>query len=84
MGTKDKLLERFKQQPKDFTWNELVRLFSLLGFELGTKGKTSGSRAIFAKGECTFSVHKPHPGSIVKSYVIKQVMDYLTELGLLS
>lgn len=53
MGTKDKLIERFKRQPKDFTWDELVRLFSLLGFELSNKGKTSGSRVIFIKGECS-------------------------------
>lgn len=83
MGTKDKLIDRFKRQPKDFTWDELVRLFSLLGFELNNKGKTSGSRVIFIKGECSYVAHKPHPGSIVKSCVMKQVLDYLNELELL-
>ena len=83
MGTKEKLIGRFKRQPKDFTWEELVRLFSLLGFEMGNKGKTSGSRVIFVKGENTYTAHKPHPGSIVKSYVIKQVLDYLNGLELL-
>ena len=39
MGSKDKLIERFKLLPKDFTWDELKRLFSILGFELGNKGK---------------------------------------------
>lgn len=83
VGTKEKLIERFKRQPKDYTWDELVRLFTLLGFELNNKGKTSGSRVIFIKGECSYVAHKPHPGSIVKSYVMKQVLEYLNGLDLL-
>ena len=83
MGTKEKLIERFKRQPKDFSWDELVRLFSLLGFEMGNKGKTSGSRVIFVKGELTYFAHKPHPGSIVKGCVMKQVLEYLNGLDLL-
>ncbi|MEZ3549966.1 MAG: type II toxin-antitoxin system HicA family toxin [Muribaculaceae bacterium] len=77
MGTKDKLVERFKSQPCDFSWNELVRLFAVFGYEVGNKGKTSGSRIIFKKGESAYAAHKPHPGSIVKPYVKKQVMDFL-------
>lgn len=37
MGTREKLIERFKAQPCDFTWNELVRLFALFGYEVGTR-----------------------------------------------
>lgn len=47
MSTKEKLVERFKSQPKDFTFEELIRLFKLFGFEIGSKGKTSGSRMEF-------------------------------------
>jgi len=43
MSTKEKLIERFIKQPKDFTWDELVRLFGILGFNVYNKGKTSGS-----------------------------------------
>ncbi|MGN0049022.1 MAG: type II toxin-antitoxin system HicA family toxin [Bacteroides sp.] len=78
MGTKEKLINRFRSQPKDFTWDELVRLFSVLGYKIDNKGKTSGSRIIFVKGESSYTTHKPHPGSIVKGYVMKQVLDYLT------
>lgn len=81
MGTKEKLIERFKLQPNDFTWDELVRLFSILGYETDNKGKTSGSRVIFYKGESTYTAHKPHPGSIVKRYVLKQVLEFLTRTG---
>lgn len=79
MDTKDKLIERFKLQPNDFKWDELVRLFSIFGYEIDNKGKTSGSRVIFCNGESTYATHKPHPGSIVKRYVMKQVMDFLTK-----
>ena len=79
MGTKEKLIERFKRQPNDFYWDELVRLFSILGYETDNKGKTSGSRIIFIKGKSSYMAHKPHPGSIVKKYVMKQVLDFPTK-----
>lgn len=77
MGTKEKLIIRFKSQPRDFTWDEFVRLFSILGFTLGNKGKTSGSRVIFSKGDYTYIAHKPHPEKFIKNYVMKQTLDYL-------
>lgn len=83
MGSREKLIERFKSQPKDFTWDELVRLFSGFGYEIDNKGKTSGSRVIFVKGSSSYTAHKPHPKSIVKEYVLKQVKDFLTKNGLI-
>ena len=77
MGTKEKLIARFKSNPKDFTWDEFVRLFSILGYEIDNKGKTSGSRTIFFKGEISYTTHKPHPGNLVKTYVIKQALSFL-------
>jgi len=80
MGTKEKLIERFKRQPKDFTFNELIRLFQVLGFEVSQKGITSGSRIEFVNGEkeLSYGAHKPHPDSAVKSYLMKQVLEFLT------
>ena len=54
MGTKEKLIERFKRQPKDFSFDELTRLFRVLGFEISQKGKTSGSRIEFVNNEKNF------------------------------
>lgn len=81
MGTKDKLIERFKAQPKDFTWSEYARLFGILGFELSNKGKTSGSRVIFLKGEMSYIAHKPHPERFIKNYVMRQTLEFLTKNG---
>ena len=80
MGTKEKLIEQFKRQPKDFTFNELTRLFQVLGFEISQKGKTSGSRIEFVNSEkeLSYSAHKPHPDSAIKSYVLKQILEFLT------
>lgn len=80
MGTKEKLIERFKRQPKDFSFNELIRLFQVLGFEVRQKGKTSGSRIEFVNNEkeLSYSAHKPHPDSVLKNYVMKQILEFLT------
>jgi len=80
MGTKGKLVERFKRQPKDFTFQELTRLFQIFGFEVSQKGKTSGSRVEFVNSEkeLSYGAHKPHPDSAIKSYVMKQVLEFLT------
>ena len=84
MSTKEKLIERFKNQPKDFTWEELVRLFGILGFTVDNKGKTSGSRIVFANGVEAHTVHKPHPSNIMKRYAMKQILDFLIEKGFIN
>ena len=84
MSSKYKLIERFKSQPKDFTWDELTRLFKSLGFTVDNKGKTSGSRILFVNGEEAHTVHKPHPSNMMKRYAMKQVLDFLTEKGFLN
>jgi len=77
MSTKDKLIERFKKQPKDFTWDELVRLFGIFGFTVDNQGKTSRSRTVFVKDNDEIEVHKPHPAKIIKGYVMKNVLNFL-------
>lgn len=84
MGTKEKLIERFKQLPCDFTFDELDRLLKHFGYEKSNKGKTSGSRVIYKNAEkCPIMVHKPHPGNILKAYALKQVLDILKEEGVI-
>ena len=47
MGRKEKLLKRFLQLPKDFTFEETTTLLSYLGYDVHNKGRTSGSRIRF-------------------------------------
>ncbi len=82
MGTKEKLVERFKRQPNDFTFDEMEKLLAIFGYVKSNKGKTSGSRVVFKNGDKRpIMLHKPHPGNIVKMYAMKQVVDDLREAG---
>jgi hypothetical protein len=49
MSTKEKLIERFRKQPKDFTFDEVVRLFGYFGFEINNKGKNIGFSSFIPK-----------------------------------
>ena len=81
MGSKEKLIERFKKRPKDFTYDEVVRLFNIFGYTECSKGNTSGSRVEFisADGKDSFMMHKPHPANTIKSYVMKQLLEYVID-----
>ncbi len=47
MGTKEKLISRFSKLPKDFTYEETIKLLSVFGYNEHNKGTTSGSRVRF-------------------------------------
>lgn len=84
MGRREKLVARLKGRPKDFTWDELVRLLEGLGYVEAATGKTGGSRRRFIHETApTIALHKPHPGNIVKMYVIDDVLRILTEEDLI-
>jgi len=78
MSQKDKLLQRLRGEPKDFTFDELKHLLGLLDYELSNKGKTSGSRVKFEKeGHNSIYMHKPHGGNVLLEYQVKDVIDAL-------
>jgi len=82
MIRQNKLMTRFLARPKDLTWDELVSVLNLCGYQELQTGKTGGSRRKFIDGhQHIISLHKPHPKLIVKSYVINQVIDNLTDKG---
>jgi len=84
MSRRDKLVARLRGKPKDFTWEELVRLLEGLGYNEAATGRTGGSRRRFVHATApTIALHKPHPGNIVKAYVIEDVVRLLTEEGLI-
>jgi HicA toxin of bacterial toxin-antitoxin, len=82
MSRTEKLVRRLLSIPKDFTWEELVKLLAQFGYIELKKGKTGGSRRKFADEKKNIIIlHKPHPGNILKEYAIKQVIDQLIEKG---
>ena len=49
MSKNEKLLEKLKSKPKDFTYDEIKKILNNLGFYEDNKGKTSGSKVAFIK-----------------------------------
>lgn len=84
MSRRDKLVARLRARPRDLTWDELVRLLEGLGYSEAATGKTGGSRRRFVHDTAPIiALHKPHPGNIVRMYVIEDVSRVLTEAGLI-
>ena len=78
MSRKEKLINRLKQRPKDFTWDELSNLLQSLGYKENKKAKTGGSRRRFVHESApTITLHKPHPQNILKHYTIAQILEVL-------
>lgn len=84
MSRNDKLLSKLKTKPNDFTFNELRKLLSSLGFFEDNKGKTSGSRVAFVHKKTlkVIRLDKPHPGNELKIYQINLVLKTLKEMRL--
>lgn len=82
MGTMEKLLKRFLAKPKDFTFDELIRL--LHGFEYFEE-QGSGSRVVFMNKKLNHKIklHKPHPGNVLKRYQIDLIENELANKSLL-
>lgn len=74
----EKLIEKLKQKPKDFTWDEMIKVLKHFGFEQISQGKTSGSRRKFVNEKNKIiSLHEPHPQNVLKSYQLTIIIEYL-------
>ena len=61
-----------------------MRLLEGLGYVEAKAGKSAGSRRRFVHPSApVIALHKPHPGNIVKMYVIDDVLRVLSEEGLI-
>ena len=84
MGQKEKLIQRLKTKPKDFTFDEAEKLLGYLSYVRSNKGKTSGSRVMFISEEHeAILLHKPQPQKELKAYQIKQLIEVLEQEGLI-
>lgn len=83
MSQKDKLIERLKTLPKDFTFDEAETLLKYLAYVCSNKGKTSGSRVVFYRdGFPPILLHRPHPQKELKPYQVRQLLEILEQEGL--
>lgn len=84
MSQKDKLIKRLLEEPKDFTFEETVKLMGYMGYSVAPGGKTGGSRVAFTNEDKDYiRMHRPHPKSILKAYQVKNLIEDLKERGLL-
>ena len=82
MSRREKLVERFKTRPSDFTWDEMVSL--LRGFGYVENSSSGSSRRTFNHANHPkIKLHKPHPHNVVKMYAMDQVKETLEESGLI-
>lgn len=79
----EKRLERLLSKPKDYTFSEATTMLKSLGYELCSKGSTSGSRVMFYRSTDNHKIllHKPHPKEIMKMYMIDDLIEMLKEGG---
>lgn len=84
MTKREKLIQRFRSKPKDFTWNELVALLEGFGYARVGSGKTGGSRVRFVHAKYPpISLHRPHPTPVLKRYQVEQIEEMLKGEGLI-
>lgn len=83
MSKLEKAKQRILLKPKDYTYTEAKYLLSQMGFEEYNKGKTSGSRVKFYRllDKKVILLHKPHPGDIMNIGAVKQLVEYLMQIG---
>lgn len=78
MSKVEKLIEKLKSKPKDFTWDEMIKVLNYFGFEQMAQGKTGGLRLKFMNGnKQIISLHEPHPQKVLKWYQLDIIIDFL-------
>lgn len=80
MSKQEKLLRRLASKPTDFTWSELISLMAALGFEV-EKASGSGRKFIHSQTEATLFIHEPHLTKILKTYQVRDAVQFLKAEG---
>lgn len=83
MSKFEKAKERIRSKPKDYTYTEAKALLSQMGFAECSKGKTSGSRVGFYRDtdKKIILLHKPHHGDAMKPGAVRDLLEFLLNLG---
>ncbi len=78
MTKRDKSLNRLLSRPVDFTWDEAVTLLQRFGYQ---KESGAGSRYKFrhVATQQLINLHAPHPGTIIKRYMIDIIINALKQ-----
>ncbi len=78
MSKVEKLIKQLKLKPKDFTWDQMVKVLNYFGYKQMPQGKTGGSRRKFVNDKNDIiSLHEPHPQKVLKAYQIDIIIEHL-------
>lgn len=83
MSKKEKLLVKLcaSPSPKDFPWDDLIRLMNYYGFKNTCGG---GSHYMFEHTSgFRFGMSKTHPSGILKSYQVRDAKNALRHIGVI-
>ncbi len=82
MATIEKLIARLLSNPRDFIWEELIKVLNYFGYQALRKRKTGSSRRKFVNdAKHIINLHQPHPGNTLKRYQLRDVVAALKERG---
>jgi hypothetical protein len=81
MSKKTKLLKKFLEIPpkRDLTFQELDTLLISCGY-IKIEGHGSAVKFYNKEEDNLINLHKPHPGNILKVYLLKQIQIKLKEV----
>jgi hypothetical protein len=81
----EKLIQKFKNYSKDFSYDELRKILKHFGYEEISTGKTSGSRIAFYRKTTRHIIrlHKPNPKPVLKNYQVHLLIEELKNQNLL-
>lgn len=82
MSKKDKLKNKLLSNPSDFTWNQLKTLMQGYGFTI-LEGKGSRVKFYHEGKNLYLAFHKPHPGNVIKQYMVDDTVTCLKNGGFL-
>jgi predicted RNA binding protein YcfA (HicA-like mRNA interferase family) len=78
MSKIEKTIERLLSKPKDFTWDETIKVLKYFGYDQMAQGKTGGSRRKFVnENKQIISLHEPHPQKVLKTYQLDSIIEHL-------
>ena len=84
MSKHSKTLEKLLRSPtpSDIRWSDLVSLMSSFGY-LVLNGNGSRRKFFHPETKHILICHEPHPGPHVQKYAIEQIVQGLTQQGLI-
>jgi hypothetical protein len=79
MSKNEKLVKKLLEEPRNFTFDELVTLMRDFGYSAENRGRSSGSAIMFYNSALNdkIMIHKPHPEKEVKRYVLLLIIEKL-------